>query len=177
MNLTVQGRARAVATFRHVAVWAMETCARWTPVTAQMEAKVMLGRHIWDHAQHADALGKRTYELRKPEHYTIPPSNDYAALLEAVVAPATAPERMAALYQGFLPGLIARYRAYVAATDAILDEPTVVVCERIVRDLERHVQEAAQLQRELGWDVGAPALAARERAIDSMVADEQPVAA
>ena len=45
------------ATARMVAL--MEIAAAWTPTTPEMEVKVLLGRHIWDFAQHADALGKR----------------------------------------------------------------------------------------------------------------------
>src|SRR6516165_5764007 len=67
MITKVSERGRSVATFRYVCVWMMETIARWTPTTPEMEAKVMMGRHIWEYAQMADALGKRTFELRLPE--------------------------------------------------------------------------------------------------------------
>ena len=69
---TVVERCNTIATFRRVSIWLMETTARWTPITPEMEVKVTLGRHIWEYAQMADALGKRTFELRQPEHYTIP---------------------------------------------------------------------------------------------------------
>ena len=169
MNKSVNARAREIATFRFVSVWLMETAARWTPITAEMEAKVMLGRHIWDFAQMADVLGKRTFELRQAAHYTLPPSDDYTALLQQVAAQATLETRIAALYQGLLPGLAARYRAYIAAGDAILDEPSIVIMERIVRDLERQMDEAAQLQRELGLAPGGGEIAARERGVGAML--------
>ena len=74
----------------------------------------------------------------------------YGALLdEAAKAEATS-DRIAALYDGVLPGLIERYRAYLAATDPILDEPSFVIIERIVRDLDRQRNEAAELRRETG---------------------------
>ena len=47
--------------------WMMETTARWTPITPEMEAKVMMGRHIWEFAQMADALGKRTLGKVAPQ--------------------------------------------------------------------------------------------------------------
>ena len=59
MITSVSDRCRAVATFRHISVTLMETAARWTPTTPEMEAKVMFGRHIWDFAQMADWLGKQ----------------------------------------------------------------------------------------------------------------------
>lgn len=171
MNHSVAARARAIATFRHVSVWLMETTARWTPLTAEMEAKVLLGRHIWDFAQMADALGKRTFELRQPEHWTLPPSPGYAALLADIAAIRGAPACVATLYDGFLPGWAARCREYVAGTDPILDEPSTVILERIVRDLERQCREATALQRELGWPAGADAIAARERGLALLAAE------
>jgi len=64
---SVVERCNTIATFRRISIWLMETTARWTPITAEMEVKVTLGRHIWEYAQMADALGKRTFELRQPE--------------------------------------------------------------------------------------------------------------
>ncbi len=172
MMKTVKDRCRAVATYRHVSVRLMEIVARWTPSTPEMEAKVMFGRHIWDYAQMADALGKRTFELRQPEHYSLAPVEAYEALLEKVSAQQSTGERIAALYDGVLPGLIGRYGGYVAASDPILDEPSIVIVERNVRELERQRGEAATLQRELALGAhGAAGFAALERAIGDFVAD------
>ena len=44
MITSVSERGRSVATFRYISVWMMETAARWTPITPEMEAKVMMGR-------------------------------------------------------------------------------------------------------------------------------------
>jgi hypothetical protein len=173
MTTTVSDRCRAIATFRHVSVWLMETTARWTPTTPEMEAKVMFGRHIWDHAQMADSLGKRTFELRQAEHYTLRPVDTYAMLLSEVSAVQTTNDRIAALYEGVLPGITARYRRYLAAADAILDEPSVVIMNRIVRDLKRQCVEALALQRELNLaeNQAGSAIARREQAIENIVAD------
>jgi hypothetical protein len=171
MMTSVQDRCRAIATFRHISVVLMETIARWTPITPEMEAKVLFGRHIWDLAQHADSLGKRTFELRQPEHYTLRPAGPYDAILQDLIGTEGTSERVAALYDGVLPGLIERHRAYLAGTDPILDQPSIVILERIVRDLERMRTDAAALQRTLNLTSGAAALAARERAIPQIVAE------
>jgi hypothetical protein len=171
---TVNERCRNIATFRHISVKLMETAARWTPTTPEMEVKVMLGRHIWDFAQMADWLGKRTFELRQPEHYTLRPVDAYDALLQEASKAESTGDRVSTLYDGVLPGLIERYRSYVAATDPILDEPSVVIIERIIRELERQRVEAAEVQRELKLGAGSgSAIAARERAIGSVVAEQR----
>jgi len=171
MITSVQDRCRAIATFRHISVALMETLARWTPITPEMEVKVMFGRHIWDLAQHADVLGKRTFELRQPEHYTLRPSDPYDALLTDLKGTEGTSHRVAAFYDGVLPGLIERHRAYIQGTDPILDQPSVVILERIVRDLERMRTESSALQRALNLAGGAAALATRERSISTIVAE------
>jgi len=77
MGLIVREKAEYLATFRWMEVFLMEMLARWVPTTPEMEVKVLMGRHIWDAAQHADALGKRTFELRAPLHYTLAPLPAY----------------------------------------------------------------------------------------------------
>jgi hypothetical protein len=150
MNTTVNDRARAVATFRFIEVKLMELVAAWTPTTPEMEVKVMFGRHIWDFAQHADALGKRTFELRQKEHFTLPADAGYIALLNRVSQTQGTVEKIASLYDAVLPGLVRRYETYVSGTDPILDEPTIVIMERIIADLKRQSAQARGLLKELG---------------------------
>src|SRR3954466_11287602 len=121
---SVNERGRSIATFRYICIYLMETTARWTPITPEMEVKVTLGRHIWEYAQMADALGKRTFELRQPEHYTLPAAEAYEVLMKDVAKTETTAGRIAAMYDGMIPGLISRFQNYIAATDPILDEPT-----------------------------------------------------
>jgi hypothetical protein len=174
---SVVERCNTIATFRRIAIWAMETTARWTPITPEMEVKVTLGRHIWEYAQMADALGKRTFELRQPEHYTLPAAEAYEALMKDVAKTETTAGRIAAMYDGMIPGLIARFQNYIAATDPILDEPTVAIMERIVTDLQRQLKDIETLRGEVTLAKGAgEPIGAREKAIDSILA-EQKVAA
>src|SRR5215203_6742370 len=152
---SVVERCNTIATFRRISIWLMETTARWTPITPEMEVKVTLGRHIWEYAQIADALGKRTFELRQPEHYTIAAIDAYEALMKDVAATQGTAERISALYDGMIPGIIQRYSDYIAATDPILDEPTVAIMERIVVDLKRQLKDIEGLRKEVTLATGA----------------------
>jgi hypothetical protein len=147
--LSVGERGRHIATFRSIELRLMETAAAWTPTTAEMEVKVLLGRHIWDFAQHADALGKRTFELRLPLQHSQPPAPVYAELMEDVARLPGTPERLSALYDAVLPGLERRYDRYAAEVDPILDAPSLVIVERIRRDLARQRSEADSLRGQL----------------------------
>lgn len=174
MITTVSERGRSIATFRYMCVWMMETIARWTPTTPEMEAKVMMGRHIYEFAQMADALGKRTFELRLPEQHSIAPTAAYDAFLKDIVKTSSTADKIATFYDGVVPGIIARFKAYIAATDEILDEPSIVALQRAIVDLERQRVDAAQLQRELKLSSGAAAAAAdREKSIAEIVTAEK----
>jgi len=176
--LTVRRRAETVATLRHIEITAMETLSRWVPTTPMMEIKVLFGRHIWETAQHADILGKRTHELRAPLNLTLEPTPEYAGFLADLAAIQPQAERLSAFYDVFLPAISARCRAFIEATDALLDEPTVRILERIIRDNQSMIDESLRLRSEYpqislvdaAW---REQLAARERDIAEFVAGWQ----
>ena len=170
-GMSVNDRAYAIATFRFISVRLMEIVARWTPTTPEMEVKILFGRHIWDFAQHADTLGKRTFELRQPEQFSRQPVDSYLALLNEVAELRSTAERLGALYDGLLPALEQRYRDYVAAADPILDEPSILIIDRIVDDMQRMRSDAAALRRERAIAEWTPSnIAAAERNIAQIVA-------
>jgi len=172
--LTVKQRGRFVATMRYVHVWLMETLAAWVPTTPEMEVKLLLGEHIWDAAQHADALGKRTFELRLPLQHSVPPSDAYGDLLTEIAAVGPTPQRLAAIYDVLIPAVVTRYRQYLDRTDALSDAPTVRILERHLADAARMIEAARALREELPalqltdreW---AAALGHREAAIEPVV--------
>ena len=177
MSMTVDERVQWIGTFRFIEVRLMEIAAAWTPTTPEMEAKVVLGRHIWDFAQHADALGKRTFELRRPEQFSQRPTEGYVDLLDDVARVQPTVERLATLYDAVLPGLEARYRRYLNETDSLLDGPSVVIIERILADLPRQRAEVEALRRELGLaTVPSESFRGREAAFATIVAPREAAA-
>lgn len=173
--LTVKERGDFVATMRYVHVWLMETLAAWVPTTPEMEVKLLFGEHIWDAAQHADTLGKRTFELRLPLQHSLQPADPYLGFLKEVANIKPTPERIAAVYDVVLPAIASRYRRYLEDTDRLLDAPTVRILERHLSDTERMIDSARSLRKELsalnaGDSRSGDAWRAREAAL-------QPVAA
>lgn len=149
MHLNVKERGEHVATFRWVDVRLMEMLAAWVPTTPEMEVKLVLGAHIWDVAQHADSLGKRTQELRLPLHHGIEPSTDYVRLLNDLASIPETSKRIAGFYDCVLPGLERTFRNYLGRVDPLLDGPTVRILERILSDTARMVDESRGLREEL----------------------------
>src|SRR5215470_3542830 len=147
--LTVKERGQFIATLRSVYVSTMETLAAWVPTTPEMEIKLLFGEHIYDTAQHADSLGKRTFELRMPLQHSLPAADEYVQFLATVRAIEDTPKRLAAMYDVLLPGLAARQRRYLDGTDRLVDAPTVRIFERHFADLTRMIESANALREEL----------------------------
>jgi hypothetical protein len=146
--LNVKARAEAVGTFRHVNVFLMETLAAWVPSAPEMEVKVLFGRHIWLVAQVADNLGRRARELRAPLHFSRLPSASYIRALDALAALTQTAARLEGLYQAALPSLRSGYMRYLAQTDRLIDEPTVVIVEDAMREIDRMQGESVRLLEE-----------------------------
>ena len=148
MGLILREKAEYLGTFRWLEVFLMETLARWVPTTPEMEIKVLMGRHIWDAAQHADALGKRTFELRAPLHYTLTPLAPYLEFLKELAPVEDTPSRLQAIYDVLLPALTAKYQEYLNGSDSLLDEPSYRVIHGILSDFTRMRQENEALREE-----------------------------
>jgi hypothetical protein len=147
--LTVKERGHFVATLRYVYVTIMETLSAWVPTTPEMEGKLLFGEHIWDAAQHADSLGKRTFELRMPLQKSIRAADGYVALLTDVAELGPTPQRLAAMYDVLLPGLAARQQRYLDQTDKLVDAPTVRILQHYLIDNARMIDAARALRNEL----------------------------
>src|SRR6266513_3169971 len=111
MNLTVKEKAECLGVFRWIEVFLMETLASWVPTTPEMEMKVLLARHVWEAAQNADALGKRTFELRAPLHYTVRPLTSMAVFLEGLRRLQNTGDRIYVFYDVVAPALMDQYRS------------------------------------------------------------------
>jgi hypothetical protein len=179
MGLSVKERGAAVATFRYVHVALMEMLAQWTPTTPEMEVKLLFGEHIWDMAQQADALGRRTQELRLPLQHSLAPVGAYVRLLEEVREQRDTARRLAGFYDALLPPLAGRYRGYLDRIDTLMDAPTVRILEQCSDVESRMIRQSRELRAEFpalagvngGW---LEALLDRDTRISDLVAPGAP---
>jgi hypothetical protein len=148
MTLTVRARADAIATFRFTSVYLMETLARWVPTTPELEVKVLFGRHLWDFAQHADAFGRRTAELRLGPQVSRDPSAAFRTVLSDVATASDTASRVSGFYDRLLSQLESLYHDYLSRTDVLLDEPSVRILERTIADFGRLRRDADDVRRE-----------------------------
>lgn len=145
MGLSVKLRGHTVSTFRFIEVFLMETLAAWVPTTPEMEVKLLFGEHIWDCAQHADAFGKRTHELRLPLQNSRTPSATYFDILKRLASLERTNDRISGFYDVVLPKLGQRFRRYLGETDQLMDAPTVRIIERVLWDQERMIRQSQEL--------------------------------
>jgi len=174
VSLSVKDRGAWVATYRYIHVALMETLARWVPTTPEMEVKLVFGSHIWYMAQHADALGKRTHELRLALQHSISPVKEYLGFLDELGGVTETSRRISGMYDVMLPALEVRLRSYLERTDHLMDAPTVRILERILDEEQRMIREGRELRDELpavgGVDAGwIRRLAATESAVSDPV--------
>jgi hypothetical protein len=149
MRLSVKEKAEYLGVFRWMEVFLMETLASWVPTTPEMEMKVLFGRHVWELAQNADGLGKRTFEMRAPLHYTVRPLDNMASLLERLRELQQTGDRVHVFYDAVVPAMVEGYRGYLERTDPLLDEPSVRVIERILNGYARTQRERDEFCNEL----------------------------
>jgi len=145
IKLNVKQRAAAVGTLRYVSVFLMETLSRWIPATPEMEVKMLLSRHVWRMAQQADRLGRRGRELRAPLHYSRQPQPAFADALKQLAALSDTIDRVDGFHVVALPILAEQYRAYLAETDKVTDEPTTMICDQALLEI------ATMIEERTGW--------------------------
>ncbi len=147
MALTTTQRADTIGTYRFVFVRLMETLAGWVPISPELEAKTLFGRHIWVMAQHADQMGHRAVELRAKLHYDRPAVEAYRSMLQQLrEAPSTA-TRVSAFYDAVLPDLARRLQGYLNAADELLDAPSLDIVRRVLTDIDRMLDDRRQFNR------------------------------
>ena len=93
----------------------MRVMAGWIALTPELPAKLLLGRQVWDCAQHADQWGKRLPELRAPAQVSEPPDARVRRASwtrsRAARRRAETIERLTGVYRVLKPHLVAVYAA------------------------------------------------------------------
>jgi len=95
--LEVDESARTVRHYRYAVERMMRILGGWIALTPELSVKLLLGRHVWDNAQHADLWGRRLPELRAAAQVSEPANPRLVAFmdgLEAAEAPGETIERV-----------------------------------------------------------------------------------
>jgi 1,2-phenylacetyl-CoA epoxidase catalytic subunit len=143
-HLGVEATARRVRHYRYAEERLMRVMAGWIALTPELPAKLLLGRQVWDCAQHADQWGKRLPELRAPAQVSEPSGPEFVGFLDALEsreAWAETIERLTGVYRVLKPHLIDAYAAHLARVNPVYEPPTRRILERCLADERRHVTD------------------------------------
>jgi hypothetical protein len=149
----------------------MRVLGGWIALTPELDAKLLLGRHVWDCAQHADLWGRRLPELRSPAQQSEPASEAVVALMRLVQSVESADqtvERITAVYRVLKPHLATTYERHLALSNPVYEPPTRRILERCAAEERRHAAAGAQVLERL---VSSEALRARATAWERRLLD------
>jgi hypothetical protein len=158
---SVEESARRVRHYRYAVERMMRVLGGWLALTPEISAKLLLGRHVWDNAQHADALGRRLPELRAHAQQSEPAGEGFIAFMDALESPETPEltvERLVGMYRVLKPHLLAAYERDLARANAVYEPPTRRILARCAEDERRHIVTG---ERVLAHLVTTPATRAR----------------
>lgn len=130
-RFSVKENAQRLANYRYLEVQLMEMIGGWSHTTPQLAFKATFGYHVYDHAQAADLLGERLYQLRSGRDREEPATDEFARLCEDVWNLDATIDRLVAVYRVLEPHLVSTYVYHADATDPLTDTPTV----RLLRQL------------------------------------------
>jgi hypothetical protein len=112
---SVEDSARRVGNYKWAEMRLFEALGGWVATVPELDVKLVLGRHTYHHAWHAELWHKRLPELREmnPDRLTVPPNDAFVAFMDAIREP-EAPELTIEVYTYHLNG-----------TSRITDAPTI----------------------------------------------------
>ena len=127
---SVEETARRVGNYKWTEMRLFEALGGWVATVPELDVKMVLGRHTYHHAWHAELWHKRLPELREmnQERMNQPPNDSYAAFMEAVrepEAPELTIEKLVGAYRVLIPHKIAVYTYHLNGTSTITDAPTI----------------------------------------------------
>ena len=125
----VEESARRVGVYKWIEMRLFETLGGWVATVPELDVKLILGRHCYHHAWHAELWDKRLPELREMNttRLTVPANDAVEELIEAIrepEAPDLTIEKLVGVYRVLIPRKIAAYTYHLNATSRITDAPT-----------------------------------------------------
>jgi hypothetical protein len=157
----VDASARLIRNYRYAVERMMRVLGGWIALTPEVSAKLVMGRHVWDNAQHADALGRRLPELRAQAQVSEPANAAFIACLDAIEEaeqPGQTVERLVGVYRVLKPHLLATYEDHMRRANEVYEPPTRRILARCAEDERRHIAAGLAVLDHL---VTSPALVTR----------------
>jgi len=126
----VEESARRVGNYKWIEMRLFEALGGWVATVPELDVKLVLGRHCYHHAWHAELWDKRLPELREmnTERLTEAPNPEMIAFVDALrepEAPDLTIEKLVGVYRVLIPRKIAAYTYHANGASRITDSPTI----------------------------------------------------
>ncbi|MGH9302081.1 MAG: hypothetical protein ACRD0I_07250 [Acidimicrobiales bacterium] len=126
----VEETARRVGNYKWIEMRLFEALGGWVATVPELDVKMRLGTHCYQHAWHADLWNKRLPELREmnPDRLTVPANPEIEAFMGAVTSPEEPDrtiEKLVGVYRVLIPHKISAYTYHLNNTSRITDAPTI----------------------------------------------------
>jgi hypothetical protein len=160
-QFSVDHSARLMRNYRYAVERMLRALGGWMALTPEISAKLLMGRHVWDVAQHVDAFGKRLQELRAPAQVSEPARPAFVVFMDALEepeGPQQTIERLVGVYRVLKPHLLATYQDHLGRANAVYEPPTRQILIRCIDDEHRHLAAGETILRHL---ISTPALGER----------------
>jgi hypothetical protein len=136
---TVEETARRVGNYKWAEMKLFEALGGWVATVPELDVKLVLGRHTYHHAWHAELWDKRLPELREMNtaRLTQPPNPEFEKFIDAVREPEAAEhtiEKLTGVYRVLIPRFIGVYTYHLNGTSTITDAPTIRSLKFILQD-------------------------------------------
>src|SRR3954469_16181924 len=163
---SVEDSARRVGNYKWTEMRLFEALGGWVATVPELDVKLVLGRHTYHHAWHAELWHKRLPELREmnPERLTLPANDAFVTFMDAVREPEAAEltiEKLVGVYRVLIPRMIGVYTYHLNGTSTITDAPTIRSLKFILQDDFEDWRDGEMLLQSL---IDSPAKAERAAA-------------
>src|SRR4051812_10887531 len=138
-RFSVRENSQRLANYRYLEIQLMEIVGGWSHTTPQLAFKAAFGYQVYDHAQAADQLGERLWQLRSGRERREPATDDVAHLCEHIWRLTETIDRMVAVYRVLEPHLVSTYVYHADATDELADAPSIRLLRGLAAIGQAHV--------------------------------------
>jgi hypothetical protein len=150
----VEESARRVGHYKWIEMRLFEALGGWVATVPELDVKLVLGRHCYHHAWHAELWDKRLPELREmnTDRLCVPPNDDLEAFVDAMrdpEAPDLTIEKLVGVYRVLIPRKVAAYTYHLNGTSRITDAPTIRSLGFVLQDEIEDWREGEMLLQSL----------------------------
>jgi uncharacterized ferritin-like protein (DUF455 family) len=136
----VEQTAARLADIHGALLCSVHCLGAWIAGTPELNDKITLAYHLYDHAALADQIGQRIHDLIAERPAVPSPANPgLIPFLEELAALTTPEAQVAGLHQVLLPALLESCREHLEHANPVADEPTLRILYQAAETLEDHL--------------------------------------